>query len=91
MAIVRHRSGGNWEVGLRKGSDDSETKDEVLREVQELCEGQHTECLDKNNLCKGNTWWYWCEELPEGAENLGFELKSRIDKLLRFTRMLSKS
>jgi hypothetical protein len=91
VAIVRHRSGGNWEVGLRKGSDDSETKDEVLREVQELCEGQHTECLDKNNLCKGNTWWYWCEELPEGAENLGFELKSRIDKLLRFTRMLSKS
>ena len=89
VAIVRHRSGGNWEVGFRKGSDDSETKDEVLRKVKEMCEGQYTECLDKNKLCKGNTWWYWCEELPDMTEKLGFELKSRIDKLLHFAKKLS--
>jgi hypothetical protein len=91
VAVVRQRSGGNWEVGFRKGSNDSETKDEVLRKVQELCERQHTECLDNNNLCKGNTWWYWCEELPDTMENLEVELKSRIDKLLKFAMMLSKS
>ena len=89
VAIVRHRSGGNWKVGFRKGSDDSETKDEVLRKVKEMCEGQYTECLDKNKLCKGNTWWYWCEELPDMTEKLGFELKSRIDKLLHFAKKLS--
>lgn len=90
VAVVRRRSGGNWEVGFRKGSNDSETKDEVLRKVQELCERQHTECLDNNNLCKGNTWWYWCEELPDTMENLEVELKSRIDKLSKFAMMLSK-
>ena len=91
VAIVKYRVGGNWEIGFRKGSNDEATNSEVQCEVQKLCEGHRPKCLNIKHLCKNNTWWYWCEELSDQTEDLGLELASRLNKLMGFARMLSKT
>ena len=88
VALVKCQSGGNWEIGFRKGSNDETTKNEVQCEVQKLCERHRPDCLE--HLCKDNTWWYWCEELPDQTECIERELASRLNKLLVFARMLLK-